>query len=90
MDKKVEIYTIDNCGFCERAKMLMKSRGVSYDEKKVDRSDADAVQSLFQRSRMRTFPQIFYDGKLVGGFTQLEALDREGNLAEALESFSAK
>lgn len=86
--KNVEIYTIDNCGFCERAKMLMKSRGVAFEEKLVDRSDDATVQVLFQRSRMRTFPQIFVGGKLVGGFTQLEALDREGNLAQALETFS--
>lgn len=77
----VEIYTIDNCPYCERAKALLKSRGISYAETHVDKSNDTQIQDLVARSKMRTFPQIFIGGKIIGGYTELEAMDRAGKLA---------
>lgn len=69
---KIVIYSIDYCPYCERAKALLASRSLPFTEIKVDRSDETAVLELFARSGMKTFPQIFFDDELVGGFRELD------------------
>ncbi len=69
---KVVVYSIDHCPYCERAKALLTSKNIPYQEIKVDRSDEKAVSELFARSKMKTFPQIFFDDQLVGGFRELD------------------
>jgi glutaredoxin 3 len=77
---KVEIYTGMFCGYCERAKRLLKQKGVEYIEIPVD-MDPDARRVMMQRAQGRhTVPQIFIDGVHVGGSDDLAALDRAGKL----------
>jgi glutaredoxin 3 len=77
---RVEIYTTMFCGYCERAKRLLKSKGVAYDEIAVD-MDADQRDRMVTRAGgRRTVPQIFIDGAHVGGCDELYALDRAGKL----------
>ena len=78
---KVTVYTTDYCPYCVRAKDLLKRRGVEFEEIKLDQDDDQVWDELYQRSQMRTVPQIFADGKILGGFTELSALDQKDQLA---------
>lgn len=76
---KVVIYSKTYCPYCDRAKALFKSKNVSYDEIKVD-DDPALYTDLKNRTGMMTVPQIFIDDKLIGGYTDLAALDQKGGL----------
>jgi glutaredoxin 3 len=82
--KKVVVYTTDYCPYCTRAKQLLKNKGVPFEEIQIDGNDPKVWQELYQRSKMKTVPQIFIDGKIVGGFTELSALENKGELDELL------
>lgn len=74
------IYTKPGCGYCHAAKALLDGKGADYIEI-VASSDPAKKQEMIQRSGGRmTFPQIFIDGKHVGGSDDLHALDRRGEL----------
>jgi len=74
--KPVEIYTTPFCGFCVAAKRLLTKKGVSYQEVDVSR-DSTKRQEMMKRAKGgRTVPQIFIDGKHVGGCDELYDLDR--------------
>jgi len=75
---KAEIYTKPNCGWCVRAKSLLKARAIPYSEQivGVDVSKSDIqqkVNALVTGVTVSTVPQIFLDGVYVGGFSELNA-----------------
>ncbi len=77
--RKIEIYTKDYCGYCARAKTLLRSKGLVFEETDIthDVAQQAAVQ---KRSGRRTVPQIFIDGAAIGGFDDLVALNVSGQL----------
>ncbi len=76
----VEIYTKFLCSYCSRAKALLTQKGVSFEEIDVS-MDYDGRAAMIERSNGgTTVPQIFIDGKHVGGSDELVALDRQGKL----------
>ena len=79
----IEVYSSRWCGFCMRAKMLLDSKGVEYNEIDVDQDSALRAQ-MMQRIGRRTVPQIFIDEVHVGGCDDLYALERSGQLDELL------
>jgi glutaredoxin 3 len=79
----IDLYSSRWCGFCMRAKMLLDSKGVEYNEIDVDQDSALRAQ-MMQRSGRRTVPQIFIDEVHVGGCDDLFALERSGQLDELL------
>ena len=77
---EVVIYTKPGCPYCAMAEALLAKKGVDYTEI-VASNDPEKKQEMIQRSGGRmTFPQIFIDGKHVGGSDDLHALDRKGEL----------
>ena len=76
---RVQIYTKSNCAYCVRAKALLGKKGVPYEEIDVEHDDARRAW-LVEASGQRTVPQIFVDERSLGGFTDIEALDRQGRL----------
>jgi glutaredoxin 3 len=75
----IEIYTVSWCGFCARAKKLLDSKGAAFTEIDLDVEDRRA--EMVQRANGgRSVPQIFIDGKHVGGCDDLYALDAAGKL----------
>jgi glutaredoxin 3 len=80
---KITVYSTDACSFCMRAKALLDARGLAYEEINLER-DPDGRTELAQRTGMMSFPQIIVGEQLVGGFTELVAADRSGQLAELL------
>lgn len=81
--KPVTLYTTDFCPYCRSAKALLDKRGVAYEEINLAR-DADARNKLHEITGMVTFPQIVIGEKSIGGFDQLLAADRAGQLPELL------
>ena len=81
---KVEIYTKTFCGFCVRARHLLESKGVDFEEYVID-GCGPKREEMIQRAKGRmTVPQIFIDGRHVGGCTELYELERDGKLSEWL------
>ena len=82
----VVIYTKPGCPYCTSAKALLDSKGADYTEI-VASNDPAKKQEMIQRSNGRmTFPQVFIDGKHIGGSDDLAALDRKGGLDPLLEA----
>ncbi len=67
------------CPYCVRAKSLLQSKGVEYEEIRVD-LDRNLMVEMMQRSNRRTVPQIFIDDFHVGGFDDMALLDAQGKL----------
>lgn len=77
---KVEIYTTSYCPFCFRAKSLLKSKGIAFSEIDVTGDDAMREKMIELSGGRRTVPEIFINGKIVGGYDELSALDTRGEL----------
>ena len=75
----IEIYTSHNCSFCTNAKTLLKQNSLAYEEIDIS-TDTNKTSEMVERSGQRTVPQIFIDGKPIGGFTELEKIYRAGKL----------
>src|SRR5690606_9549589 len=81
---RVEIYTTAWCGYCRRAKNLLESKGVAYEEIRVDAEPARRAEMLERSEGRRTVPQIFIDGRGIGGCDDLFELERRGELDKLL------
>ncbi len=76
----VTLYTTPICGYCAAAKRLLAGKNVAFTEIDVMR-DPDRKTEMVQRANGgRTVPQIFIDDLHVGGFDDMNALDRAGKL----------
>ena len=79
MSASVLLYLTEWCPFCQRAKALLKKKNVSFTE--IDVDDRPDLRSwLVSASGQRTVPQVFINGQPVGGYTDLEKIDRQGKL----------
>jgi glutaredoxin 3 len=80
---EVIVYRTQFCPYCVRAKSLLESKGVAFTE--VDVSDDPGKRKwLLDATRQRTVPQVFINGKPVGGFDDLARLNRSGELDRLL------
>ena len=82
MTAQVTIYSSDLCGFCFRAKRLLDSKQVAYEEINVD-GNMEKRREMMTITGARTVPQIIINGQSVGGCDELYALER-GNQLDAL------
>jgi glutaredoxin 3 len=79
MATRIQVYTTRWCGYCVRAKALLDSRGVAYEEIVLD-DDPRFRQHLLELTGGWTVPQVVVDGRPIGGYTELWQLDRSGEL----------
>ncbi|KYG62854.1 glutaredoxin [Bdellovibrio bacteriovorus] len=80
---KVVIYKKDPCPYCDRAINFLNGKGIDYDV--VDLTGKqEEIDRIKNETGWRTVPIILIDGKLVGGYTDLKALDEEGKLDSML------
>ncbi len=77
---KVEIYTWQSCPFCIRAKKLLDSKGVSYEEHSIDGDNQARIAMIHRAEGRSTVPQIFIDGQGIGGCDELHDLERSNQL----------
>ncbi len=83
---QIEIYTTHTCPYCHAAKDLLKRKGVTFSEINVA-GDPQARSAMSSRANGRTsVPQIFIDGRHVGGCDDLYALEEAGELDGLLAS----
>jgi glutaredoxin 3 len=80
---EVVVYTTEYCGYCRRAKQLLDGKRVAYEEVDVTSDDARRAW-LVETTGRRTVPQIFIAGRPVGGYDDLVALERRGELDRLL------
>ena len=77
---KVEIYTQWGCGYCHRAKALLDSKGIAYEEIDVTMGGPKRAEMAQRAPGARTVPQIFIGDQVIGGSDDLAALERAGKL----------
>jgi glutaredoxin 3 len=79
----VRVYSTQICPYCIRAKVLLKQRGIPYEEIDVT-SDPDTRRWLVETTGRRTVPQIFIGNEPIGGFDDMRELDLNGELQKKL------
>jgi glutaredoxin 3 len=84
-DPKVVIYSTGWCPYCTRARQLLKSKGVDFEEIDVD-ARPEARTEMTARSGRRTVPQIFIGATHVGGCDDLHELEASGRLDTLLKT----
>ena len=81
----IKIYSTAVCPYCVAAKNLLKQRGQSWEEIRVD-LDPAVRKEIVEKTGRTSVPQIFINGQHIGGFDDMVALDRAGGLAPLLEA----
>lgn len=82
--KRVQMYTTRICPYCQMAKRLLSGKGVgSIEEIRVDESP-ELLSRMIEKTGRRTVPQIYVGDQHVGGFDDLAALERAGQLGPLL------
>jgi glutaredoxin 3 len=76
----VEIYTQPFCGYCARAMRLLTEKGIAFTEINAPYGSAEREAAIARSGGGTTVPQIFIDGKHIGGCDDLVALNRAGRL----------
>lgn len=77
---RVEIYTKFLCPYCARAKALLKAKGATFEEHDISMGGSDRTRMIERAGGRTTVPQIFIDGRAIGGSDDLAALDHSGGL----------
>ena len=83
---KVEIYTKAFCGFCARAKALLNAKGVDFEEYDITMGGPKRGEMLDRANSRSTVPQIFIDGRHIGGCDDLQALEARNQLDPLLSA----
>ena len=81
----IEIYTTSWCPYCERARALLRAKGVAFEEISIE-ADPSQREVMIRRSGRRSVPQIFINGVHLGGSDELHALDAAGGLDPLLHA----
>ncbi len=79
------MYTKANCPYCDWAKQLLEAKHASYTEIRID-IETDKREEMERLSGRRTVPQIFINDQAIGGFDDLSALAKSGQLNKLLTS----
>ncbi len=87
MNPAVIVYRTLFCPYCTMAERLLRQRGIAFREVDVSR-DPETRQWLIGASGQRTVPQIFIGDRSIGGFQELAALDRRGELVRLVQEAS--
>lgn len=82
-NQKILLYGTLMCPYCNAAKQLLKSKDLDFQEIRVDQ-DRKQRQIMMERSGRTSVPQIFIGDQHIGGFDDLNALNRSGKLDEII------
>ncbi len=83
---KITMYSTAVCPYCQMAERLLRSKGVAEIEKIRIDTDPAVRDQMMERTGRRTVPQIYIGERHVGGFDDLSALDRAGELDRLLNA----
>ncbi len=82
---KIEIYGTEYCGYCTAARILLKKKGLNYEDIAVS-TDGAALAAMQERSGSTSVPQIFINDQSIGGFDELYELEENGDLDKLVNS----
>ncbi|MGV6851982.1 MAG: glutaredoxin 3 [bacterium] len=77
---EIDIYTTQFCPYCVMAKRLLAKKGVEYNEIKVDFNRGMRAEMIERANGRTSVPQIFINGKHIGGCDDMTELDYNGEL----------
>ena len=81
---RVTLYSRADCPICVKAKTMLEKWQIAFDDIAID-EDASAKREFIEVTKgARTVPQIFIDGKLIGGFSELTELHMDGDLDDLM------
>ena len=83
--KNITIYTGPLCNYCEAAKKLFKRNNATYKEINIAMVDGAMDEMIKKANGKRTIPQIFFDNLHIGGYQELRALEKNGELNNLLK-----
>ena len=78
--KNVTVYTGPRCNFCDAAKRLLKRNNITFNEINIALEDGKREEMLNKSNGRKTIPQIFFNEFHVGGYEELRALEKKGEL----------
>ena len=78
--KNIIMYTGPMCNFCDAAKRLFSRNNIKYQEIDISTKDGLKDEMIKKANGKRTIPQIFFDNLHIGGYQELRALEKNGEL----------
>lgn len=78
-DIKVMLYIKNGCGYCNKSKALLKSRGIPYEAVELT-NNKDLIIKLISQTGQKTVPYVFVNDEFIGGYKDLRDLDEAGKL----------
>ena len=78
--KTVTVYMGPRCAFCDAAKRLLTRNSITYKEINIALEEGKMDEMLKKSNGRRTIPQIFFDNNHIGGYEELRALEKKGEL----------
>ncbi len=84
--KSVTVYTAPRCNFCDAAKRLLNRNNIPFKEINIALEDNKRDEMLKKSNGKRTIPQIFFNEYHVGGYEELRALEKKGELNKLLSN----
>ena len=83
--KKITMYSGPMCNFCDAAKRLLLRNNLKFKEIDISTKDGLRDEMIKKANGRRTIPQIFFDDKHIGGYQELRALEKSGELNNLLK-----
>lgn len=83
---RIEVYSKAFCPYCTRAKQLLAAKGVEYEEYDITMGGPRRAEMIQRANGRTTVPQIFIDGRHIGGSDDLHVLERTGRLEPLLKA----
>ena len=83
--KSVTVYIGPRCNFCDAAKRLLNRNNIPYKEINIATEDGKKDEMLAKSNGRRTIPQIFFNEYHVGGYEELRALEKKGELLNLIK-----
>ena len=83
--KKVTVYTGPGCAFCNAAKKLLIRNNIPFNEINIAIEEGLREEMIKKSNGKRTIPQIFFDNYHVGGYEELRALEKKGELLNLIK-----
>ncbi|MFA6990090.1 MAG: glutaredoxin 3 [Candidatus Gastranaerophilaceae bacterium] len=83
--KKVVIYAVDYCPYCQKAKKILSDKNIPFEEIDITKNEDEMLSELTKKTGIDTVPQIFIDNKFIGGSDKLSELNLSGELEQLLK-----
>tara|TARA_B100000965_G_scaffold188266_1_gene157115 strand:- start:889 stop:1143 length:255 start_codon:yes stop_codon:yes gene_type:complete len=83
--KNITMYSGPLCNFCDAAKRLLLRNNLEFNEIDISTKDSLREEMIEKANGRRTIPQIFFDERHVGGYQELRALEKSGELKNLIK-----